>query len=123
MSSRGRGRKGAPGLAWNDVAVTVRILRGDRAEVFALNMQNGTKLGGFRLAPNHGQCGLGLPHGIEREGVDRLQAARPLGRKINGELAVGAGRLAVSARVAQVHHGQRVEHRVPRVAGGEPLMR
>lgn len=48
------GRKGVPGIAWNDVALTVRVLRGDRAEVFALNMTNGTKLGGFRLAPNHG---------------------------------------------------------------------
>ncbi len=55
------GRKGVPGIAWNDVAVTVRILRGDRAEVFAINMANGTKLGGFRLAPNHGPIDPSAP--------------------------------------------------------------
>ena len=49
------GRTGAPGIAWNDVAVSVRVIRGDLAEVFALSMRDGTKLGGFKLAPNLGK--------------------------------------------------------------------
>ena len=45
------GRPGAPGLAWNDIAVSVRVIRNGRPEVFAIAMTNGSKLGGFRLAP------------------------------------------------------------------------
>lgn len=48
------GRPGAPGLAWNDLAVSVRVIRNGRAEVFAIAMQNGSKLGGFKLAPGKG---------------------------------------------------------------------
>lgn len=48
------GRPGAPGLAWNRTAVSVRVLRDGRAEVFALAMQDAAKLGGFRLAPGLG---------------------------------------------------------------------
>ena len=48
------GRPGAPGIAWNHVAVSVRVIRGERAEVFAISMTNGSKLGGFGLAPDHG---------------------------------------------------------------------
>jgi hypothetical protein len=40
-------------LAWSRDAVTVRIERGQSAEVFALAMHDGTKLGGFRLAVEH----------------------------------------------------------------------
>ncbi len=47
------GRVDAPGLAWNEIALTVRVLRSGRAEIFALAMRDGSKLGGFRLAPNH----------------------------------------------------------------------
>lgn len=47
------GRPGAPGLAWNETALTVRVRRSDNAEIFALAMRDGSKLGGFRLAPNH----------------------------------------------------------------------
>ncbi|MEO6775668.1 MAG: hypothetical protein ABI467_22090 [Kofleriaceae bacterium] len=47
------GEKGRPAIAWNDVAVTVRVHRGGKAEVFALAMQDAAKLGGFRLAPEH----------------------------------------------------------------------
>lgn len=47
------GRPGAPGIAWNEKALTVRVLRSGRAEIFALAMRDGSKLGGFRLAPNH----------------------------------------------------------------------
>ena len=48
------GRPGAPGLAWNDLAVSVRVIRNGRAEIFAIAMSNGSKLGGFRLAPGKG---------------------------------------------------------------------
>ena len=48
------GRPGAPGIAWNDIAVTVRVVRDGRAEVFALARRDASKLGGFTLAPNHG---------------------------------------------------------------------
>ena len=47
------GEKGRPAIAWNDVPVTVRVERNGRAEVFALSMHDATKLGGFRLAPEH----------------------------------------------------------------------
>jgi len=49
------GRPGAPGIAWNNVAVSVRVLRDNRAEIFALSLHDATKIGGFRLAPNHGE--------------------------------------------------------------------
>ncbi|HSK04748.1 MAG TPA: hypothetical protein VK932_26035 [Kofleriaceae bacterium] len=48
------GRPGAPGLAWNRTAVSVRVLRGGHAEVFALAMRDAAKLGGFKLAPGKG---------------------------------------------------------------------
>jgi hypothetical protein len=47
------GEKGRPAIAWNDLAVTVRVERGGKAEVFALAMPNAEKLGGFRLAPEY----------------------------------------------------------------------
>ena len=40
-------------IAWSPIAVTLRVDRGGRAEVFALAMQDAAKLGGFRLAPEH----------------------------------------------------------------------
>lgn len=49
------GRRDAPGIAWNDVAVSVRIIRNRRAEIFALSMKDGSKLGGFGLAPELGE--------------------------------------------------------------------
>ena len=48
------GRPGAPGIAWNDIAVSVRVIRDGRAEVFAIARTNGSKLGGFKLAPGKG---------------------------------------------------------------------
>lgn len=48
------GRPGAPGLAWNEFAVSVRVVRNGRAEVFAIALRDGTKLGGFKLAPGKG---------------------------------------------------------------------
>jgi hypothetical protein len=48
------GRPGAPGIAWNRTAVSVRVLRGGHAEVFALAMRDAAKLGGFKLAPGKG---------------------------------------------------------------------
>jgi hypothetical protein len=48
------GRPGAPGIAWNRTAATVRVLRNGRAEVFALSMHDAAKLGGFKLSPGLG---------------------------------------------------------------------
>jgi outer membrane protein assembly factor BamB len=42
-----------PAIAWNHDAMTVRVERGGRAEVFALSMRDGSKLGGFRIAVEH----------------------------------------------------------------------
>lgn len=48
------GRPGAPGIAWNDLAVSVRVIRSGRAEIFAIAATNGSKLGGFKLSPGKG---------------------------------------------------------------------
>jgi outer membrane protein assembly factor BamB len=45
------GRPGAPGIAWNKLAITVRVIRDGKAEIFAIARANGSKLGGFKLAP------------------------------------------------------------------------
>ncbi len=47
------GAKGRPAIAWSDAAVTVRVSRDGRAEVFAFAMNNAHKLGAFRLATEH----------------------------------------------------------------------
>jgi outer membrane protein assembly factor BamB len=49
------GRPGAPGLAWNQVAVSVRVIRDGRAEIFAIGIQDAKKLGRIGLAPDHGK--------------------------------------------------------------------
>lgn len=48
------GRPGKPGIAWSPTAVSVRIVRDGHAELFALAMHDASKLGGMRLAPDHG---------------------------------------------------------------------
>ncbi|TMQ18312.1 MAG: hypothetical protein E6J91_08255 [Deltaproteobacteria bacterium] len=48
------GRPGAPGIAWSRTAVSVRVVRDGRAELFALAIRDGSKLGGMQLAPSHG---------------------------------------------------------------------
>jgi hypothetical protein len=48
------GRPGAPGIAWCPTAVSVRVIRDGHAELFALAMHDASKLGGMRLAPDHG---------------------------------------------------------------------
>jgi len=48
------GRAGAPGIAWSPTAVSVRVVRDGHAELFALAMHDASKLGGMRLAPDHG---------------------------------------------------------------------
>jgi outer membrane protein assembly factor BamB len=48
------GRPGAPGIAWGKGAITVRVIREGKAEVFALAIANAAKLGGFKLAPGKG---------------------------------------------------------------------
>lgn len=44
------GTKGRPAVAWSDKAVTVRVERNGRAEVFAFAMHNASKLGTYRIA-------------------------------------------------------------------------
>lgn len=48
------GRAGASGIAWNDTAISVRVIRDGRAEIFAFQRENAAKLGGFKLAPGKG---------------------------------------------------------------------
>jgi hypothetical protein len=48
------GRPGAPGIAWSPTAVSVRVIRDGRAELFALAMRDATKLGSIRLARDRG---------------------------------------------------------------------
>lgn len=53
------GRPGAPGIAWSPTAVSVRVVRDGHAELFALAMRDASKLGGMRLAPDHGPIAAG----------------------------------------------------------------
>jgi hypothetical protein len=48
------GRPGVPGIAWSDKVLTVRVIRDQRAEVFALAMHDASKIGGIHLAPDKG---------------------------------------------------------------------
>ena len=54
MVPRYGGRPGAPGIAWGPTAVSVRVVRDGHAELFALALRDASKLGGMRLAPDHG---------------------------------------------------------------------
>jgi outer membrane protein assembly factor BamB len=47
------GSKGRPAVAWSPVAVTVRVERDGRAEVFAFAMKDAEKIGGYRIAEEH----------------------------------------------------------------------
>jgi hypothetical protein len=47
------GRFGRTAIACGDTTATVRIERSGRAEVFGMLLQNGEKVGGFRLATEH----------------------------------------------------------------------
>jgi hypothetical protein len=47
------GAPGRPAVAWCDGAVTVRVERDGRAEVFAFGRTSAQKLGTLRLAPEH----------------------------------------------------------------------
>lgn len=48
------GHPGASGIAWSPTAVSVRVVRDHRAELFALAVRDASKLGGMRLAPDRG---------------------------------------------------------------------
>jgi hypothetical protein len=52
------GGPGRIGVTWSRVAVSVRVIRGDKAELFSLARANGSKLGGIHLADNHGTIKL-----------------------------------------------------------------
>ena len=42
------------GIAFSETVVSIRIVRNQRAEIFAISMRDASKLGGLRLAPEHG---------------------------------------------------------------------
>jgi len=48
------GKPGRPGVSVTEVAVAVRVVRGERAELFVLDRSNGSKLGGIHLGLDHG---------------------------------------------------------------------
>ncbi|MBA3817615.1 MAG: hypothetical protein H0X17_01885 [Deltaproteobacteria bacterium] len=50
------GRPGAPGLAWNEIAVSVRVLRDGAPEIFAVAKRDASKLGKLGLAPGKGRA-------------------------------------------------------------------
>ena len=48
------GRRGASGVAWNADVVTIRVMRDQRAQLFALAIRDAAKLASIKLAPDHG---------------------------------------------------------------------
>ena len=48
------GRPGAPGVAWSADVLTIRVIRNQRAELFALQIRDAAKLASIKLAPDHG---------------------------------------------------------------------
>ncbi len=55
------GKPGKTGIAWSDIAVSVRVVRDNKAEVFALARRNSDKLGGIHLATDKGPIKLDPP--------------------------------------------------------------
>jgi outer membrane protein assembly factor BamB len=55
------GKTGVSGIAWSPSSITVRVVRDDRAELFALSADDGHKLGGIKLAPDHGPIAKDAP--------------------------------------------------------------
>lgn len=49
------GRPDATGIAWSDIAVSVRVVRGHKAELFILALRNAEKIGGIHLGGDHGE--------------------------------------------------------------------
>ena len=49
------GRRGVSGIAWSEKVVSVRVVRDHKAEVFAIAMENASKLGGIHLAADQHQ--------------------------------------------------------------------
>ncbi|MBA3464216.1 MAG: hypothetical protein H0T46_29950 [Deltaproteobacteria bacterium] len=52
------GRTGATGIAWGETAVSVRVVRDNKAEVFALAIKDASKLGGVKLGAGKGPIKL-----------------------------------------------------------------
>ena len=48
------GKPGKSGIAWSDTAISVRVVRDHKAEVFALARGDASKLGGIHLATDKG---------------------------------------------------------------------
>jgi hypothetical protein len=63
MVPRYAGTPGHQAISWSENAVSVRVIRDGHAEVFALAVRDGSKLGGIRLAPDRGPvvCEPGSP--------------------------------------------------------------
>jgi hypothetical protein len=63
MVPRYAGTPGNQAISWSPFAISVRVIRDGRAEVFAIAMRDGSKLGGIRLAPDRGPvvCEPGSP--------------------------------------------------------------
>lgn len=55
------GKPGKSGIAWGEVAVSVRVIRDNKAEVFALARRDASKLGGIHLAVDKGPVKLDAP--------------------------------------------------------------
>jgi hypothetical protein len=54
MVPRYGGRPDATGIAWSETAVSVRVVRDHKAEVFALAIADASKLGGIKLGAGKG---------------------------------------------------------------------
>src|SRR5437868_8164866 len=55
------GKPGKSGIAWSDTAVSVRVVRDNKAEVFALARGDASKLGGIHLSGDKGVVNLDPP--------------------------------------------------------------
>lgn len=118
------GRPGAPGVAWSDIAVTVRVVRDGHAELFALALRDAAKLGGVHLATDRGPIDRAAPGPItltdhqrsyeliagagwhELVAVD-LHTGRPVWRQDLGPEPVRAGGVDADAVWIDQGHGRR----------------
>lgn len=55
------GKHGVPALAWSESSLAVRIVRDRHAEIFAVALRDGTKLGAIFLAKEHGPIDEAAP--------------------------------------------------------------
>jgi len=55
------GKKGVPALAWSEASLAIRVVRDKRAEIFAVALRDGTKLGAMHLGTEHGEIDPDAP--------------------------------------------------------------